>query len=89
MSNQPLNPSEQDACWTNRATISESETAETCCDPENMVFALQDRYHQFSMEITTILQCLHAAELEGAVPRLPDSWWLQIINRYPVQREPL
>ena len=49
-----------------------------------IVFALQDRYHQFSMELSTILQCLRMAEQEGGVPRLPSDWWIQVARRYAI-----
>ncbi|MGC7559835.1 hypothetical protein [Pasteurella sp. PK-2025] len=44
------------------------------CD-EVIVFALQDNYHQFSIGISTILECLKFAELRGAIPPLPETWW--------------
>ena len=37
------------------------------CD-EYMVFAMRDNHHSFSIGLETILICLQAAELEGAVP---------------------
>ncbi|MBZ9559070.1 MULTISPECIES: hypothetical protein [unclassified Modicisalibacter] len=47
-----------------------------------MVFAMQDRFHRFNLGLETILECLHHAEREGAVPRLPESWWLALNSRY-------
>ncbi|MBU2771244.1 hypothetical protein HFQ13_03095 [Acidithiobacillus sp. VAN18-1] len=46
-----------------------------------IVFALQDRYHQFSMALSTVLQCLRMAEQEGGVPHLPSDWWIQVARR--------
>lgn len=51
------------------------------CD-EYMVFAMQDKHHRFSLGLATILECLHAAEKEGAVPALPADWWLALNGRY-------
>lgn len=47
-----------------------------------MVFAMQDKHHRFSLGLATILECLHAAEKEGAVPALPADWWLALNGRY-------
>lgn len=57
------------------------ETGAECCN-QHLVFALQDKHHRFSLGLETVLQCLRAAEQEGAVPALPDAWWLAIANRF-------
>ena len=62
------------------------EKVSECCDIQ-MVFALQDRYHQFSLPLETVLSCLRMAEGEGGVPELPPEWWSQVINRYNLQAE--
>lgn len=57
-----------------------------CCGHQ-MVFALQDRYHRFSLPLETLLSCLRMAEDEGGVPQLPEDWWSQVINRYNLPTE--
>lgn len=47
------------------------------CD-ETMVFAMRDNYHEFSIGLSTILECLQAAEAEGFVPPLPAEWWFAV-----------
>lgn len=49
---------------------------------EYLVFAMRDKYHEFSMSLYTVLQCLSVAEKEGCVPKLPDEWWIDIAGRY-------
>lgn len=69
----------------NRATLDDNpppaEQADLSQD-DYMVFAMQDKHHQFTLGLSTILECLHAAEQEGAVPRLPEDWWLALSTRY-------
>lgn len=67
----------------NRADLGSPE-AQDFSDGEELVFALQDRHHQFSLGLTTILQCVRLAEQEGGVPALPEEWWIQVARRYPV-----
>lgn len=45
---------------------------------EELVFALQDKNHSFSLGLTTVLTCLSIAEKEGYVPELPSEWWCKI-----------
>lgn len=54
---------------------------------EDYLFAMKDRYHEFSVGLRTILDCLEMAEKEGAVPKLSDQWWLDVKNRYYQFRE--
>ncbi|WP_243545465.1 XRE family transcriptional regulator [Pseudodesulfovibrio tunisiensis] len=49
---------------------------------EEMIFAMQDNHHQFSVGLRTVLYCLKAAEAEGNVPSLPDEWWIQVKGRH-------
>lgn len=60
-----------------------SDESDLSCD-EYMVFAMQDKYHRFSLGLGTVLECLHAAEKEGAVPPLPADWWLALNGRYDI-----
>jgi len=58
-----------------------AEQADMSCD-DYMVFAMRDKHHQFTLGLATVLGCLHAAEKEGAVPKLPEQWWLDLSARY-------
>jgi hypothetical protein len=42
---------------------------------EELVFAMKDKQHEFSIGLRTILYCLTIAEKEGYVPKLPADWW--------------
>lgn len=71
--------------FENRATLDINPPAAEQADlsqDDYMVFAMQDKHHQFTLGLSTILECLHAAEQEGAVPALPESWWLALSTRY-------
>lgn len=66
--------------YKDRVALSESEPPfrdVTSCPYclEELVFAMQDNTHQFSMGLSTILRCLAIAEQEGYVPKLPYDWW--------------
>lgn len=54
------------------------------CD-EDIVFAMSDKYHEFSIGLRTILRCLKIAENEGSVPPLPTEWWISIAHRHGLQ----
>ncbi|MDM1716482.1 hypothetical protein [Thiopseudomonas alkaliphila] len=47
-----------------------------------MIFAMQDKHHQFSLGLSTLLECLYIAEQEGAMLQSPDQWWLALSTRY-------
>jgi hypothetical protein len=36
----------------------------------------------FSVGLITMLQCLQFAEENGELPKLPQKWWITVINRY-------
>ena len=69
---------ENDSCketFENRASLQSvnSEECEKCS--EHLVFALEDSTgHNFSMGLSTIIECLMAAIREGDLPKLPLSW---------------
>lgn len=68
-----------------RATLQSGQTVaenncEHCEDP--LIFAMQDKQHQFSLGLITVLQCLRLAEQEGFVPALPPEWWWAVEGRY-------
>lgn len=48
-----------------------------CC-LEELVFAMEDNQHQFSLGLSTVLRCLAIAEHEGYVPKLPYDWWYSL-----------
>ncbi|MEY2340926.1 hypothetical protein AB4090_02315 [Acidithiobacillus sp. IBUN Pt1247-S3] len=75
---------DHDAILNNRAVWISDEQREGLEAMEEIVFALRDRHHDFSMEISTILQCLRMAEREGGVPKLPSDWWIQVARRYSI-----
>ncbi|HBT96969.1 MAG TPA: hypothetical protein DEB25_04705 [Desulfobulbaceae bacterium] len=52
-----------------------------CCNNQ-LLFAMRDNYHEFTLGITTILECLLSAVEHGAVPELPDGWWSEVMNHY-------
>ncbi|MCT4625673.1 hypothetical protein [Halodesulfovibrio sp.] len=57
---------------------------------EEVIFAMEDSFHHFSIGLRTILQCLNLAEMQGYIPPLPDEWWNEVANRhnfFPIQRE--
>lgn len=58
-------------------TRAEMENAERiCCDNcfEQVIFMMRDREHEFSIGLTTVLECLIFAVRNGDLPKLPQSW---------------
>ncbi|ACS79743.1 helix-turn-helix domain-containing protein [Maridesulfovibrio salexigens] len=47
-----------------------------------LVFAIQDQFHKFSLSLQTILDCLKIAESSGYLPPLPAQWWCSAISRH-------
>lgn len=58
----------------NRAKINNAERihCENCF--EQVVFNLRDKDHEFSMGLSTVLECLAFAVKNGDLPKLPQSW---------------
>lgn len=58
----------------NRAEVESAEriSCEKCF--ERVVFSLKDNYHDFSVGLTTVLECLAFAISQGELPKLPRSW---------------
>ncbi|GHU89677.1 hypothetical protein FACS1894202_08280 [Clostridia bacterium] len=56
--------------------VSESD----CCE-EELLFGMRDKYHEFSIGLSTVLTCLKFAESEGRVPPLPVNWWVAFEGR--------
>ena len=66
--------------YENRTSLrTDCEPATDCtdlqCCPEELVFAMQDNHHQFSIGLSTVIHCLAIAERKGYVPELPPEWW--------------
>jgi hypothetical protein len=73
----------EDAVFDNRAESTGYAAENECedCD-EELLFAMQDNFHQFSLGLRTVLYCLRVAERRGHVPPLPDGWWAQTAMRH-------
>jgi hypothetical protein len=53
---------------------------------ETCIFELADKNNRhFSVGLITILQCLQFAEEHGELPKLPQKWWITVINRYNIR----
>ncbi len=59
---------------TNRAELQESENiaCNNCSEP--VIFHLKDNTHEFTMNLTTVLECLAFAIQTGELPKLPFGW---------------
>ena len=80
-----MKPDDLTAAFNNRVKLDEGSPlvpnqCERCYEP--LIFALRSENQDFSIGLFTILQCLEVAEYEGAVPKLPDDWWISLQNRY-------
>ena len=66
----------------NRAEVKEAERV--CCDNcfEQVVFLLNDKEHEFSMGLSTVLECLAFAIKNGDLPKLPRSWLSDVDGVY-------
>lgn len=72
--------------FQNRAEFSGESQITNCdyCD-DGLIFAMQDKNHEFSIGLLTILKCLEIAEKEGYTPKLPSEWWLAIERSYRIR----
>jgi hypothetical protein len=65
--------------YKNRAAIDHNDAAYDCtdceCCEEELVFAMKDNYHEFSIGLSTVLHCLAIAQQEGYIPTIPSEWW--------------
>lgn len=71
---------QKDGIYKNRAAIEDTpmpfqDVTDAPCCGEELVFAMRDNHHPFSIGLSTILSCLAIAEKEGYVPQLPFEWW--------------
>lgn len=55
------------------------------CDvcEEALMFAMRDNFHEFSLPLSTVLECFRIAEQQGEVPELPMEWWRLLHRRFP------
>lgn len=66
----------------NQADLVESTKDPVCseCD-ELAIFALRDSQgNEFSLNLSTILECLKFAENEGVLPPINEGWWIEIAS---------
>lgn len=68
----------------NRAEVESAE--QVCCENcfEQAVFLLKDKKHEFSMGLTTVLQCLEFAIKNGILPKLPRSWCSDVEHAFDI-----
>ncbi|MBN6058658.1 hypothetical protein [Aggregatibacter actinomycetemcomitans] len=62
----------------NRAKCDSVENGNSKCCDEPLIFALKDDHHEFSIGLSTILECLKFAQDEGVIPPIPVDWWFDI-----------
>lgn len=69
-----MNQNENKEVFFNRAEVKKAE--HICCENcfENVIFLLKDKEHEFSMGLSTVLECLKFAIENGDLPKLPLSW---------------
>lgn len=67
-----------------RANLEEARDLDcSACGPA-LVFALKAGENTFSLDLPTLLQCLHLAEQKASVPKLGAAWWNSVINHYNI-----
>lgn len=62
----------------NRAILDSAELPECNQCDEPIIFSLQDNHHHFSINLSTLLECLKFAENEKVIPPIPETWWNEI-----------
>lgn len=67
------------------AMTGERIACENCS--ERVVFLMKDKDHEFSIGLTTMLQCLEFAISHGDLPKLPSSWTSAVGRAYDVEFE--
>ncbi|URL05920.1 hypothetical protein L4F92_07515 [Avibacterium sp. 21-595] len=68
----------QNDALSNRAILNNGESPECHQCDEPIIFSLQDNYHHFSLNLSTLLECLKFAENENVIPPIPETWWDEI-----------
>ena len=59
-----------------KATGGEDQFCDSC--GERLVFAMECGEQRFSLGLTTILECLRAAEINGHIPEIDIEWWRKV-----------
>ena len=74
--------------FDNRACLEAGQREVFChhCD-ELLVFGMKYREHEFSIGLSSILECMVIAEHMGYLPSFPDGWWVSLVRRYPFLSE--
>lgn len=70
--------------FENRSHFNKTVNDNYCeaCD-ERLIFGMRDNHHDFSLGLSTVLECLLIAEKQGHIPELPAEWRITILNEFP------
>lgn len=83
MKKMKKHPMNDELILNNRANHTGMVKQNDCVEcNEELLFAMRDRHHTFSLGLRTVLQCLRLAEEEGNIPSLPPDWWNSVANRH-------
>ena len=68
----------------NDRRVSLEEAEEMVCNrcDERVIFHLRDKDHEFTMGLSTVLECLMFAVEQGDLPKLPLSWCTDVDYAY-------
>ena len=60
----------------NEHSVDLEKAEEIACDKccESVIFHLRDKEHEFTMGLSTVLECIMFAIEQGDLPKLPMSW---------------
>ena len=75
------NSSHKDSFY-NRAKLKSIEEVHCENCSERVVFILKDNFHEFSLGLSTVLNCLAFAVKNGDLPKLPQHWASMIDDIY-------
>lgn len=77
-----MNKNKNKKIFFSRAEVEKAE--QICCENcfEQVVFMLKDKDHEFSMGLSTVLDCLAFAVKNGDLPKLPLSWVNAVYDEY-------
>jgi len=77
-----MSQEKHDEIFFNRAKVEGAEQIH--CDNcfEQVVFMLRDNHHEFSIGLSTVLECLAFAITNGDLPKLPCSWCNNVENTF-------
>ncbi len=66
----------------NRAVIKSAKEIQCKKCPERVVFVLRDKEHEFSIGLSSVVECLAFAVKNGDLPKLPRHWVSMIDDIY-------